>query len=90
VISKTTPAFRRLFNALPPDIQAQARDTFVLFTSNPNHPSLHYQRIKRHKDWLRSVRIGLNYRALAIERGNILYWIWIGPRADFDYFIKHY
>jgi len=31
-----------------------------------------------------SVRIGLHYRALAIEDDEDLLWIWIGSHAEYD------
>jgi hypothetical protein len=31
-----------------------------------------------------SVRIGLHYRALAVQEGEDLIWFWIGSHSDFD------
>jgi hypothetical protein len=31
-----------------------------------------------------SVRVGLHYRALAIESGDDMVWFWIGSHADYD------
>jgi hypothetical protein len=31
-----------------------------------------------------SVRVGLHYRALAVEDGADLVWFWIGPHAEYD------
>jgi hypothetical protein len=37
------------------------------------------------KDWkVRAVRIGLQYRALAIETGDDLLWFWIGSHSEYD------
>ena len=44
------------------------------------HPSLHFKRIGRF--W--SVRIGLHYRALAVQDGEDIVWFWIGHHAEYD------
>jgi hypothetical protein len=36
---------------------------------------------------LRSVRVGLHYRALAAESGSDLVWFWIGTHAEYDQLI---
>ncbi|MGH9610150.1 MAG: hypothetical protein ACRD34_10805, partial [Bryobacteraceae bacterium] len=46
---------------------------------DPKHPSLHFKKVRRF--W--SVRIGLHYRALAIEREDTIVWFWIGSHASY-------
>ena len=41
---------------------------------------LHVKKVGRF--W--SVRVGLHYRALAVEEESNLVWFWIGPHADYD------
>jgi hypothetical protein len=43
-------------------------------------PSLHFKKVGR----LWSVRVGLRYRALAVEIDQDLLWFWIGSRAAYD------
>jgi hypothetical protein len=43
-----------------------------------------FKRIGRH----RSVRIGMHYRALAVDIPDGLLWFWIGSHADYDRVIE--
>ena len=53
--------------------------------SEPRHPSLHFKRIGR----LWSARVGLYFRALAVEDGSDgLIWVWIGSHADYDQLLR--
>jgi len=45
---------------------------------------LHFKKIKQ----FRSVRIGLNYRALGVEIPEGIVWFWIGHHGDYDKLIK--
>lgn len=51
---------------------------------DPRHPSLHFKKVGRF--W--SARVGLRYRALAVESGDDLVWFWIGSHADYDKLIE--
>jgi hypothetical protein len=79
--SKTSSEFWRLFEALPPQVQRQARKQYQLFRANPAHPSLRFKEL--HPD-LMSVRINRDYRALGLRRGDVIAWFWIGSHADYD------
>jgi hypothetical protein len=35
-----------------------------------------------------SARVGLNYRALAMEDGADWVWVWIGTHAEYDKLVK--
>jgi hypothetical protein len=48
--------------------------------TDPHHPSLHLKKMGRF--W--SVRVGLHYRALAVETESDRVWFWIGSHADYD------
>jgi hypothetical protein len=50
------------------------------------HPSLHLKKVGR----LWSARVGLHYRALAVEDGNDLVWYWIGSHAEYDQLLGHF
>jgi hypothetical protein len=74
------PAYWRAYAALPKHIHELAARNFVLLKDNPKHSSLQLKRIGRF--W--SVRVGLRYRALAVEAGDDLLWFWIGSHAEYD------
>jgi hypothetical protein len=50
----------------------------------PASRSLHLKKVGRF--W--SARVGLRYRALAIEVDEDLLWFWIGSHADYDRLIR--
>jgi hypothetical protein len=51
-----------------------------MLRQDPRHSSLHFKKTGRF--W--SVRVGLHYRALAVEQDSDLIWFWIGSHADYD------
>lgn len=77
---RTTPKFWERFDNLGDDVQALARKNFNLLKENSKHPSLHFKKVGDF--W--SVRVGLNYRALAIQDDTDFIWVWIGSHADYD------
>mgnify|MGYP001319068745 CR=1 FL=1 len=72
--------FWTCFDALPTEVQGAARNAFAILKTDPRHPSLHVKKVGRF--W--SARVGLHYRALAVEDGADLIWFWIGHHADYD------
>ena len=72
--------FWRCDHGLPKEIQQLADKNFSLLKAEPNHPSLHFKKVGRY----RSVRVGLQYRALATEVSEGLLWLWIGTHAEYD------
>jgi hypothetical protein len=74
------PEFWECYDRLPEAVQRLADKNFELLKSNPQHPSLHFKKIGR----LRSARVGIQYRALAVEDGDDLVWFWIGPHGEYD------
>jgi hypothetical protein len=79
-VHRTTPQFWKRFNALPHDVKQLARKNFELLQQDPRHPSLQFKKLGDH--W--SVRVGLHYRALAVEDGPDYVWVWIGSHAEYD------
>ena len=73
-------AFWDCYRKLSPSIQELADAHFPLLKENPSHPSLHFKKIGKY----RSVRIGIHYRALAVEMQDGPLWFWIGSHADYD------
>jgi hypothetical protein len=72
--------FWQSYQGLPPEVRRLADGNFDLLKADPNHPSLHYKKVGRF--W--SVRVGLHYRALAVESGEDVVWFWIGHHAEYD------
>ena len=80
----TSSGFRLRYRGLPKDVRALADKSFSLLKTGPHHPSLHFKKIGKY----RSIRIGLNYRALATETSDGLLWFWIGNHAEYDRMIR--
>ena len=87
MISHTTQRFRKEFKDLPKSVQRQAKDAYKLFKQNPSHPSLRFKQVHPAKP-IYSVRISLDYRALATRDGEEIIWFWIGSHADYDRLIS--
>jgi len=79
-----SPSFWSAYEILPPSLKRVADRKYELIKANPDHPSLHFKKIDRY--W--SVRIGMHYRALAVDVENGLLWFWIGSHAEYDKLIK--
>ena len=77
---RANPRFWRCYRGLPKEIRELADRNYQLLTSDPNHRSLYFKKTAQY--W--SVRVGLHYRALAIEAGSDLVWFWIGSHAEYD------
>lgn len=81
--SKTTVQFRERFEALSESVQQEAEKAYRLFRADPNHPSLHFKKV-RGSEYTYSVRIGLGHRALGSFKGGRIRWYWIGTHAEYD------
>ena len=79
-----SPAFWQAYEKLPVRIQELADKSYGFLKENPEHPSLHFKKVGIY--W--SVRVGLRYRALAVEIEEDLLWFWIGSHADYDRLIS--
>lgn len=75
-----SPLFWKCYEGLSTEIKELADKNYQLLKDNPNHPSLHFKKIKNYY----SVRIGLKYRALGISTEDNILWFWIGSHADYD------
>lgn len=78
------PSFWDHYRALPAEVQRFSDEAFNLLKRDPFHPSLHLKKAGGY--W--SVRIGLQYRALAEPAAEGLLWFWIGTHADYDRIIR--
>jgi hypothetical protein len=81
VISKTTKHFWQCYDRLPSEIQALAKEKYGLWRRAPFHPSLHFKEVI---SGVWSVRVNIQYRALARRRGDTIAWFWIGTHAEYD------
>ena len=68
----------------PAAVRELADKNYALLKQDPQHPSLHFKKVGRY--W--SVRVGLRYRALAVEVEGGLLWFWIGSHADYDALVR--
>ena len=75
--SRTTAAFRRALEFLPPEVRAQAQRAYELFRSNPNHPGLRFKPVHPSRP-IYSVRIDIRYRALGVLEGDGIIGFWVG------------
>jgi hypothetical protein len=78
------PFFWECYNHLPSSIQELADKNFRILKENPYHPSLHLKKVGRY--W--SVRVGRNYRSVAVETEEGLIWFWIGTHSEYDKLIR--
>ena len=79
-----SPAFWDAYRRLPERVRERADKNFALLKQDPQHTSLHLKRVGRY--W--AVRVGLRYRALAVEVDAGLLWFWIGSHSDYDEMLK--
>ncbi len=80
----TTPEFWECYGELPPNIRRLADKNYALLKSNPKHRSLRLKKVGQY--W--SARVGLEFRAVAIESDDDLVWFWIAPHEEYERLIK--
>jgi hypothetical protein len=71
------------YKDLPIDVQRHAQVAYELWKKNPFHESLQFKKAHTKRP-IYSVRIGLDWRALALKEGNSMIWFWIGSHSDYD------
>ncbi|HPM79763.1 MAG TPA: hypothetical protein PLF81_03660 [Candidatus Anammoximicrobium sp.] len=79
----TLPSFWRCYRRLPSDVQQLADKSYELLQADPQHPSLHLKRVGKTRH-LWSVRVGVHYRALGLDKPEGIVWFWIGSHAEYD------
>lgn len=75
-----SPDFWEWYRRLPKQVQQLADTSYALLKVDLFHPSLHFKKIGKY----RVVRVGLHYRALAVEVEEGLLWFWIGSHSEYD------
>ncbi len=81
---RATPRFWACYRQLPEEIQRLADRAYEFLRGDPRHPSLHLKKVGA----LWSVRVGLHYRALAVEDDADFIWVWIGPHDKYDRLVE--
>jgi hypothetical protein len=64
-----------------------ARKAYLLFSTNPAHPSLNFKRV-HHTEPIYSARISRGYRAVGLLEADDITWFWIGNHGDYDRLLK--
>jgi hypothetical protein len=77
---RASPKFWRFYDALPTDVRDLADRCFATLKQDTSHPSLNLKKVGR----FRAVRIGIHYRAVAIEDAGDLVWFWIGRHDEYE------
>jgi hypothetical protein len=78
------PDFWEAYKNQSKAVQDPADKSFELMKKDPRHPSIQLKKVGQY--W--SARVGLRYRAVAIDVDDGLLWVWIGPHSEYDRFIK--
>jgi hypothetical protein len=76
--------FWKYYEQLPPDVQRLADQAYELLKRDPRHGSLHFKKVGRY--W--SARVGIHYRAVAVQEGDNFVWFWIGHHSEYDKLIR--
>jgi hypothetical protein len=74
--------FWKFYDRLSPDAQRDADQAYLLWQSNPYHPSLQFKRVDP-QDPIYSVRVGRGYRALGWLESGAITWFWIGNHDEY-------
>ena len=78
------PDFWDCYQRLPESVQKAADKAFAVLKTDPRHPSLRFKKVGAF--W--SARIGLQYRAIAVEAPDGVLWSWIGTHAEYTRLIR--
>jgi len=81
---RASPRFWACYNRLPEEVRRLADRSFETLLQDPLHPALHFKKVGA----LWSARVGLHYRAVAVEDDANCIWVWIGTHAEYDRLIK--
>ncbi len=85
--SFTVKSYWKAYNELPKKIMKQADAKFELWKEDPFHPSLHFKCVNSEENiW--SVRINMDYRALAAREKDSVIWFWIGNHDNYKQLLK--
>lgn len=77
---RTTTSFWDCYARLPESLQDRADKQFDLLDENSSHPSVQLKPVGEF--W--SARVTNGCRALALRRGIVFTWFWIGQHDEYD------
>jgi len=83
----TVKSYWKSYKGLPKKIQRDADRKFDLWKKNPFHPSLNFKCVNtKYNIW--SVRVTMDYRALAVRNEKSVIWYWIGDHNKYEQLLK--
>jgi len=83
----TVKSYLKSYKGLPKKIQRDADRKFDLWKKNPFHPSLNFKYVNtEYNIW--SVRVTMDYRALAVRNEKSVIWYWIGDHNKYEQLLK--
>lgn len=83
----TVKSYWKSYKGLPKKIQRDADRKFDLWKKNPFHPSLNFKCVNtEYNIW--SVRVTIDYRALAVRNEASVIWYWIGDHNKYEQLLK--
>jgi hypothetical protein len=82
LLSKRSASFRACYDALRPEQQAAADESYRRFMENPR--LVQFKPLTQGKT-LHAARVGKEGRAIASVKGGVVYWLWIGFYAHAEY-----
>ena len=74
--------FIKCAEKLPGNVQRQVTHALSLWRQDPLYKSLQFKQAKT-KDPVWSIRIGRQYRALALREADTVKWFWVGPHDEY-------
>jgi hypothetical protein len=77
------PCFWQRYDQLPQEVRRLADKAHQLLLIDPQHSSLRLKKVGKEKQ-LWSVRVGIHYRALGLNKPEGIVWFWIGSHAEYD------
>lgn len=77
---RASKKFWNFYAELPEPIRKLADQNYELIKNDPRHPSLRFKKVGRF--W--SARVGIHYRAAAVQEGEDFVWFWIGHHSEYD------
>ena len=72
-----------MHEALPEQIQRQAKTAFRKFQQDPYQAGLQFKQVHEVKP-IYSARISRDYRAVGIKNDEEIIWFWIGSHSDYN------
>ena len=83
----TVKSYWKSYKGLPKKIQRDADRKFDLWKKNPFHPSLNFKCVNtEYNIW--SVRVTIDYRALAVRNEKSVIWYWIGDHNKYEQLLR--